>query len=511
MSQIILKNISYSYKNYYEPIFENVNFNIDTEWKLGLIGRNGRGKTTLLKLINGDFTPDKGKIIKNVITEIFPYENCSSYTNTLDVIKENIGGLRSKEEHLDEPEVIQQYLDADGFQIESRIKKELHLMQLPETLLNQDFDSLSGGEKTKIILIVLFLRQNSFILLDEPTNHLDIEGKQTVSKYLKKKKGFIVVSHDREFLDKVINHVISINKSDITIEMGNYSSWKNNKDLKEQYEFRTRGKLEREIKQLEKRADGVRGWAGFAEKQKYEFKTNSRANGAKSYMRQAKNSEIHILNNIDEKKSLLLNFEKEKTLEISQDTYDEEWLLNAKNLSFGYSDRKIISEFNIIIYPGDIVWIRGKNGAGKSTLLHLLSQEIPNDFVEYTENLVITKSYQEPLWNSGFVRDLFMEQTDIDADIFNNFVKICKDFDLPDNFLERPLETYSSGEKKKIDIAKALAVKNQIIFLDEPLNYMDVYFREQLEKAILQYRPTMIFVDHDEFFGKNISNVVVEL
>lgn len=511
MGRIILEHVSYCYKNYYEPIFQDVNMTIDTKWRSGLIGRNGKGKTTLLKIINGDFSTDSGEIIKNVATEIFPYENKCSYTNTLDVIKENIGGLKSMEEHLEDPEIVQQYLEAGGFEIESKIKKEMYLMKLPERLLYQDFDLLSGGEKTKIFMIILFLKQNTFILLDEPTNHLDIEGKKTIALYLRKKEGFIVVSHDRYFLDIVINHIISINNTNITIERGNYSSWKNNKDLRDQYELKTKLKLKREINQLERKAKEVRSWAKLGEKTKYAYRTNSRANGSKGYMKKAKDSETKINDKVDEKKSLLLNFDEAKALEIDQEKYEGEWLIKVKNLSFGYSDIKIISGIELTIYPGDRVWIKGKNGAGKSTLLKLLSNKIPNTSVEYMEDIVLTECYQEPLWNKGFVKELFMKQVSGERSYFEQFTRICEQFDLPKDFLERPLETYSSGERKKIDIARGLSISNQIMLLDEPLNYMDIYFREQFEKAILEYKPTMIFVEHDERFGENVATRCIEL
>ncbi|BCN30365.1 ribosomal protection-like ABC-F family protein [Anaeromicropila herbilytica] len=513
MSQLLINEMSYSYKKYYEPIFENVTVNLDTDWRLGLIGRNGRGKTTLLKLIHGDLIPDTGRIMKDVQTEIFPYENQCSYTNTMDVIKENICGLRGMEDHLTDLNVLQQYLDADGYEMESRIKREMNRMQLREELLEQDYDTLSGGEKTKFLLIALFLRKNFFILLDEPTNHLDIEGKQTVAEYLSKKKGFIVVSHDREFLDKVIDHVISINKADIAIEKGNYSSWKENKDKKEQYEFRTKDRLERDIISLEKRAGTARNWAGAAEKEKNPLKTHNRGNGSRAakFMRQAKNSEKQVLSNIEEKKTLLLNYETTQKLEIIQEKLEEGWFLKVKDLSFGYNERILFHELSLKIYPGDIIWIRGKNGAGKSTLLQLLSKRIPNENIEYCEGLILSEAYQEPLWNNGFLRERFILEGKFKEEEFERFKHLCKIFDLPDDYIERPLETYSSGEKKKVDIARALAAKNQLLFLDEPLNFMDIYFREQLEKAILEYQPTMVFVEHDIRFGNNIANSIIEL
>ena len=511
MSQIILNQMSYSYKTYYEPIFENVNFTINTDWKLGLIGRNGRGKTTLLKLIHGELTPDAGKIFKDIHTEMFPYENKTTYPYTLDVIKENIGGLRAMEDNLEDLEVLQRYLDLGGFEVESQIKKEMYHMNLPEDLLYREYALLSGGEKMKVLMIALFLRKHSFILLDEPTNHLDIEGKQTIAKYLSKKKGFIVISHDRAFLDQVIDHVVSINKVGISVEKGNYSSWKKNKDLRDEYELRTMDKLEREISSLEKNATTARAWATIGQGQKYAFASHSRANGGMAYMRQAKNSEERIRNHIEEKKSLLLNYEKAKALELHQDQLEDGYLLHVKHLTFGYSDKTIIKDFSLKIYPGDAIWIRGKNGSGKSTLLYLLSQKIPNAAVEYSEGLVISEAYQEPLWEHGFITDLFTRENEQDKEASKKFKDLCQIFDLPEGYLDRPLETYSSGEKKKIDIARALSINSHLLFLDEPLNYMDLYFREQLEKAILKYKPTVVFVEHDSRFGDNISNVVIEL
>jgi lincosamide and streptogramin A transport system ATP-binding/permease protein len=514
MSQILLNKVSYSYKKYYESIFEDVTLNIDTDWKLGLIGRNGRGKTTLLRLIHGDLIPDKGRIMKEVDTEVFPYENTCIYTMTMDVIKENIGGLRSMEDNLLDLDVLQRYLDADGYEIESKIRIEMNRMKLSEELLDQKYDLLSGGEKTKVLLIALFLRKNAFILLDEPTNHLDIEGKQAIAEYLRRKKGFIVVSHDREFLDKVIDHVISINKEDITIEKGNYSTWKNNKDLKEQYEFRTQVRLQKEILSLEKRAVTARDWAAVAEKEKNPYASRTaRGNGSRSakLMRQAKTSEKQVNLKLEEKKSLLLNYEISKELTINQESLEDTCLVRVKNLNFGYYDSLLIQDISMKIYVGDVIWIRGKNGAGKSTLLKLLSQRIPTDCIELAEGLVISEAYQEPLWDKGFLKDLYIGESNEGKENFERFDALCHSFDLPHDYLDRPLETYSSGEKKKVDIARALSKKNQLLFLDEPLNFMDVYFREQLEKAIIDYRPTMVFVEHDERFGNNIANIVLEL
>ncbi len=525
MAKININNLTYSYKEYYQPIFADINLSIDTDWKLGLIGRNGRGKTTLLKLINSELEPDIGHISKNVNTEYFPYSIETKYTNTLDVIKENIGLLKSKEDIMDEiissnnekrfdeyQRILDEYVELEGFNVESSIKKEFYLMNLSESLLEQNFDTLSGGEKTKMLIIALFLRKNAFVLLDEPTNHLDEEGKQAVFNYLSQKKGFILVSHDCELLDDVVDHIISINKSDISIEKGNYSTCLDNKNMIELYEFKTKARLEREIKELEKSSEKNRKWANVANKQKNPFRpygsNSGRGNdaGGSKLMRQAKTSERTIQKNLEEKKNLLKNYETVSDLDINQNAVEDDALVTIINLSFGYSSKLLFDNFTLQIRQGDQIWLRGNNGTGKSTLLKLISGEISSKHVLYQENIKIAQSYQEPLWQKGLINQL------IDDNEFKyRFFDICKILDINTLAPNKPIETYSSGEKRKIDIARALASENDLLLMDEPLNYMDTYFKEQLEKAILEYKPTLVFVEHDEIFGRNVANKVIRL
>lgn len=525
MSKITMNKMSYYYEDFYHPVYENINLSIKTEWKLGLIGRNGRGKTTLLKLLNGELEPTSGNVSIPVEMEYFPYNNECGYTITRDIIKENIGKLKSMEDTMDTiimendearfdeySRLQEQYLEMSGYEIESRILKEMDDMQLDKELLDREFDTLSGGEKTRIMLLTLFLRKKAFVLLDEPTNHLDSEGKEAVVAYLQKKKGFIVVSHDRSFLDQVIDHVISINKKDITLEKGNYSSWKYNKDKKEEFELRTRERLEEEIAQLERSAKCSRTWADIGNMQRYQFASHGRANGVETYMRQAKRSEARMQDNIDQKKQLLQNYEEVKPIVMNQSNHiKEKCLIKIKELSFKYADhtKQIIKGFNFEVHAGERIWVKGKNGAGKSTLLKILSGALLSDAIEYAEGLQMAMVSQEPAWKTGYIKEGF--QDTIENPVYKRFLELCDHFELPENFLERPLETYSSGELKKINIARALAEDHHIILFDEPLNYMDTYFSEQLEKAILEYEPTIIFVEHDSYFGKAIATKTIQL
>lgn len=521
MSKIIVQNLFFHYAEYFQTVFDDVNLTLDTDWRLGLIGRNGRGKSTFLKLLHGSLVPDKGSIIKQINTEFFPYDVNSKYKVTLDVIKECIGKLKTMEDTMEDiidaedknryqeyQDILEQYLEADGFQMESRILREINLMNLPEDILARDYEILSGGEKTRLQIIALFLRNNPYVLLDEPTNHLDMNGKKLLAEYLKQKKGFLVVSHDRSFLDEIIDHVLSINKTNIDLEKGNFTSWKENKDKKESFETRTEAKLVREMKALNNQSIMKRDWANSAESTKNDHGKYERSSGSRSaqFMMHAKRAEDRVKKNLEEKSMLLQNYETAKELEIKQKSLEGYTMLRVKDLSYGYEGNVLFSHLNFKVAVGDRIWIRGKNGSGKSTLLKLVAKHIESDCINYLDEIQISESFQDPLWKSGYVTDYVIEDNRR-----NQIYELCEIFDIPKESLLRPIETLSGGEMKKLDIARALVCENQLILLDEPLNFMDLYFREQLEKAILLYQPTLIFVEHDEWFGNQVATKMISL
>ena len=193
MSAIRIENLTFSYYGYVKPIFENVSFSFDTNWKTGLIGRNGVGKSTLFKLLLNQEVY-QGKISKDAYFIQFPPNIIDTSKLGIDLYKE----LMSDEE-------------------EWKLFRELNLINVDENLIYREFETLSKGEQTKILLAILFTKEDGFLLIDEPTNHLDMDGRKVVSEYLKRKKGFLLISHDRDFLDGCINHVISINKNSIDV------------------------------------------------------------------------------------------------------------------------------------------------------------------------------------------------------------------------------------------------------------------------------------------------------
>lgn len=204
MSMIKIENLTFSYPSSCDPIFENANIQIDTDWKLGFVGRNGRGKTTLLNLLQGKYEYS-GRIISSVQFDYFPYSVSDKSLMTEEILS-GICPLAKEWE----------------------LMRELSYLEVEQDVLWRSFETLSHGEQTKILLAALFLNEGHFLLIDEPTNHLDTKAREIVSSYLKKKKGFLLVSHDRYFLDDCVDHILSLNRAEIEVQRGNFSSWMEN-------------------------------------------------------------------------------------------------------------------------------------------------------------------------------------------------------------------------------------------------------------------------------------------
>ena len=290
MSQIKITNLTFAYPGSYDNVFENVSFLMDTNWKLGFTGRNGRGKTTFLNLLLGKY-PYQGNIQSSVTFDYFPYA------------VEDMGQTTEKVIEQIDPEVAHW-----------AICKELSLLDMDESILQRTFSTLSHGEKTKVLLAILFLKSEHFLLIDEPTNHLDLEGRLSVANYLKRKKGFILVSHDRLFLDHIIDHVLSINKTNIEIQKGNFSSWMANKSAQDQYEIAENNRLLKDIKRLGDAAKRTAGWSNLGEKAKFGPDVMDRGfmgHKAAKVMKRAKAIELRREKAVQEKTKLLKNLESE--------------------------------------------------------------------------------------------------------------------------------------------------------------------------------------------------------
>lgn len=340
MSLINVNNLTFGYDGSPNNIFQNVSFNLDTDWKLGLIGRNGKGKTTFLKLLQGKYEYT-GTISKNVEVDYFPFEIKDKNNMTIEIVHEIAPNVEDWE-----------------------IIKELSLLNTEAEILYRKYNLLSGGEQIKILLISLFLKGNNFLLLDEPTNHLDIQTRNNLANYLQKKKGFILISHDRKFLDKVVNHIISINNTNIEIIKGNFSAWKENKDKQDIFEITQNERIQRDINRLEIASKNAQKWSNTVEKSKYKTKESETSIdrgyvGHKSakMMKKAKVIEQRTQKAIEEKSNLLKNIDKNESLKIVKIESRKNPLVMANELQIKYNSKAIFSKISFEINNRDRIAI----------------------------------------------------------------------------------------------------------------------------------------------------------
>ena len=492
MSLINISDLTFSYEGSSDTIFEKVSFQIDTDWKLGFTGRNGRGKTTFLNLLIGRYEY-RGKISASLNFEYFPFAVPDKTRDTLHVAEDIVGDLPLWE-----------------------LKRELSVMETAEDILYRPFDSLSYGEQTKVLLAALFLKENSFLLIDEPTNHLDMETRKLVSSYLNRKKGFILVSHDRMFLDSCIDHVLSINKENIEIRKGDFSSWYDNKRLQDNYELAENEKLKKDIGRLETAAARTAKWSDKVEKTKYDTK-NSGLKPDRGYighrsakmMKRSKTAETRRLAAAEEKSGLLKNIERTDALWLSPVPYFSDRLITLQNVSVSYGEKTVCADIGFTVDQYDRIALCGKNGSGKSSLLKLLcgeNIEYSGDFRKGS-NLVISFVPQDASFLEGGLTD-FSAAHKLDESLFK---AILRKLDFGREQFDKDMRDFSGGQKKKVLIAKSLCEKAHLYIWDEPLNYIDVFSRMQIEDILRSCRSTIIFVEHDRAFVESIATKTVFL
>lgn len=492
MSLISVNNLTFGYEGSINNVFENVSFNIDTDWKLGLIGRNGKGKTTFLKLLLGMYEY-RGTILKSVDFDYFPFEVKNKKRMAIEIVNEIAPNVEDWE-----------------------IIKEINLLNTSSEILYRNFDLLSGGEQIKILLISLFLKGNNFLLIDEPTNHLDSETRENLVEYLNKKKSFILVSHDRNFLDKVVDHIISINNTNISVQKGNFSSWKENKEAQDNFEQIQNEKLKKDINRLEVTAKNTNDWSNKIEETKYNH-SGSREMIDRGYvghqsakmMKKSKAIEKRIENAIEEKSNLLNNVDRNDPLKITPIETRKNPLIITDNLQIKYDNKPIFDKISFEIKNGDRIAITGKNGAGKSSILKLvLGNEIQYDGnISIANDLKISYVSQSTENLRGKLKE-FAKENDVDESIFK---AMLSKMGVLNSEFNKNIENMSEGQKKKVLIAKSISESANIYVWDEPLNYIDILTRIQIEEAILKYKPTLIFVEHDDTFIKKVATKIINL
>ena len=508
MSQISVNNLTFCYEGSFDNIFENVSFSIDTNWKLGFVGRNGKGKTTFMHLLLGKYLY-KGAISTNIKFDYFPYR-----------IEDEQRSLAAVE-----------FIEALKPGCETwRVICELDELGEEADILYRAYESLSPGEQAKILLAVLFSGENDFLLIDEPTNHLDQNARESVKKYLTSKRGFILVSHDRDLLDACIDHVLVLNRKTIEVQSGTFSSWWENKRRKDQFAVTENEKHLREIKKLRQAARRTAEWADKNESTKIGFdpvKEHDRFLCTRAYIgsktkklqSRAKQTEKRLNREIEQKKGLLNDLESSVDLKLEPLLHHKNTIVNAKAYGLKYvgSEKPLFENLTFEINRGERIALCGKNGCGKSTLLRMVMQKAG---LGDTDGTIWESGVCETA--AGLVISYVPQSTE---NLKGSMIAFCREYDLSQNLFftvlrqldfERVqffknMEELSEGQKKKVLLARSLLTPAHLYIWDEPLNYMDVFSRIQIEKLLLEYRPTMLFVEHDLKFCGKIATKIVKL
>ncbi len=508
MAQISVNNLTFYYDGSFDNIFENVSFSIDTNWKLGFIGRNGKGKTTFLNLLQGKY-PYQGSISTTTLFDYFPYQ-----------ISEHQMEIPAAE-----------FMEELKAECEAwRVICELAELGESAEILYRPFRTLSPGERAKILLAVLFSGENDFLLIDEPTNHLDQDARENVKNYLASKKGFILVSHDRDLLDACIDHVLVLNRKTIEVQSSNFSSWWENKRRKDQFVLAENEKHQREIKKLKQAAMRTSGWAvqnegtkiGFDPIKEHDRSKDTRAFiGAKTKKLQSrvKQMEKRIVREIEEKEGLLQDLERPSELKLVPLAHYKNTLVTIKDYALQYAGaaNPVFTDVTFTIHNGEQIALCGKNGCGKSTLIKMILQKAgwfnPGMVIsekgvrETAPGLVISYVGQDTAGLKGDI-STFCRKENLDQSLF---CAILRQLDFERVQFFKNMEDYSDGQKKKVLLAASLLTPAHLYIWDEPLNYIDVFSRMQIENLLLEYQPTMLFVEHDIRFREKVATKTVEL
>ena len=510
MAQIQVTDLTFSYDGSADDVLKNVTFNIDTDWKLGLIGRNGKGKTTLLNLFMGRYDY-RGSIKTATCFDYFPY-----MVSDPDLTKNSVDIIEIWKPQIEIWQVLIQ----------------MNELKMDPECLYRPFGTLSFGERTRVMLAVLFAAENEFLLIDEPTNHLDTKARDIVKEYLASKKGFILVSHDRDLLDGVCDHVLVLNRSTIEVQAGNFSTWWENKEKKEAFQKAENEKHLKEIGKLKAAADRSSRWADKNENSKIGFdpvKEHDRSIatrsfiGAKTKKMQArvKSYEQRIDREIEEKEGLLQDIERVSDLKIEPLRFHKEVLINANDLSLGYEDagESLFEGLRFQVKRGERIILSGENGCGKSSILKAILQKarhrerrddtrlIISGDLDVASGMTISYINQDTSFLSGTLRK-YCENQGLNESLF---LAVLRQLDLGREQFVKDMEDFSEGQKKKVLIAASLITPAHLYIWDEPLNFIDVFSRMQIEKLILQYKPTMLLVEHDIRFQEKVGTDIIKI
>ncbi|MEG0443947.1 MAG: ABC-F family ATP-binding cassette domain-containing protein [Carnobacterium sp.] len=502
-----------------DVLFENIYLEIQENARVALVGRNGAGKSTLLKMIAEIEQPDAGQIVKSKnITIGYLAQNTGLQSektiwDEMLVVFEPViqieKNMRAIEVQLGDPglladkEAYQKTLErydqlqhdfraANGFGYEAEIRSVLHGFRFYEEDYQKKIHQLSGGQKTRLALAKLLLEKKDLLILDEPTNHLDIETLDWLENYLQMYRGaLLIVSHDRYFLDKVVNEVYEISRQKITHYKGNYSKYL---DLKA-------AQLEREWKEFEKQQTEIAKLEDFVNRNLVRASTTKRA--------QSRRKQLEKMERIDrpqgDEKSAHFRFQSGKE--------SGNMVLTLADGAIGYERQILSAPIDLEVRKYDSIALVGPNGIGKSTLLKSLIGQLP--LIQGSEQLGVNVDlgyYDQEQANLNSNKTVLSELWDSHPTTPEKDIRsILGSFLFTGEDVEKAVTSLSGGEKARLALAKLSMHRDNFLILDEPTNHLDIDSKEVLENALIDFDGTLLFVSHDRYFINRLATSVVEL
>lgn len=510
-------NISKSFSG--ETIFENVSFQVYDKDKIGFVGVNGAGKSTLIKMITGEMDYESGELTQSRETKIGyleQYPVSDSTRTVMDEILTVFSEITEIEEQLAQVELALQsgngsidaliarqaalqerFMAMDGTHYKSKIKSVLKGLGFSENFFSMPLGNLSGGQKTRIALCKILLSDTNLLLLDEPTNHLDIDSVEWLEEFLNNYKGaFIVISHDRFFLDRVTNKTFEIENKHFRAFDGNYSEYITQREIERLTEQRDYDWKVREIRRLEEVVEQQRRW-----KHKKNKKTHTLDNTRKMIERLEKT----LVEPEKAPKSMRFHFKARGG--------GANNVLITEDLGMRFGENELFRNADIHIKKGEKVFLLGPNGCGKTTLIKILMGQLQQTVGEYHIGENIFVGYYDQ-----FKENLHRDKTVIN-EIWDEYPHLTQTkvrsalalFLFQGDDVFKDIRTLSGGELARVELTKLLMQSVNFLIMDEPTNHLDIASREALESALYDYDGTMLMVSHDRYFINKLADKILYL
>lgn len=511
MPLISLKNISISFGS--APLLDNANFNLDEKERVCILGRNGMGKSTLLKIINNEIIPDSGEIIRQLsINSARLEQDVPAYiTGTIyDVISAGLGEqgkllatyeklshqltIHSSDKLIKELETVQQQLDKhQAWNLSPKIEHVIQKLSLPGT---QDFSELSGGLKRRVLLGQALVTGPDILLLDEPTNHLDIDSIDWLENFLIEFPGAVIfITHDRTFMQKIATRIIEIDRGKLQSYPGNYQQY-----------------LERKQHELEVEEIHNRNFDKKLAKEEIWIRQGIKARRTRN---EGRVRALEKLRQIRQERREVMG---KANMQLQQAEVSGKLVIEAKNIEYCYQDRALIRQFSTVITRGDKIGIIGPNGVGKSTLLKILLGETKPQKGSIRQGTKLEIAYFDQL-RSQLDEENTVEQNVGYGDQYVtvngkpvHIIGYLQDFLFSPDRARTPVKSLSGGERNRLLLARLFSKPSNVLVLDEPTNDLDMETLELLEELIINYQGTLLLVSHDRSFLNNVvtSTIVFE-